>query len=124
MSSREQALSTIRVGDVIFGLGAGGQSKLLLVYKVDRGGFSARHITTQMTFKFGREGKTRVDANGGYVMIISTAALPPDMYDVALGLDRKFAARSEYPDSMLTKSEIALLLTHRDFFQANLLPHQ
>ncbi|KKC33711.1 hypothetical protein WH91_07015 [Devosia psychrophila] len=117
-----QALSVVKVDDVIFGLGAGGQDKLLLVYEVDDNGFSARHITTQMTFKFGRDGKTWGNATDGYVTIVSTAKLTPDMYEVALGLDRKFAARPEYPDGILTKAEIQLLLTHKRFFEARLLP--
>ena len=122
MSTRLQALSAVTVGDVIFGLGAGGQDKLLLVYEVDHSGFSARHITTQMAFKFGRDGKTRGNAKDGYVTIVSTAKLTSDMYEVALGLDRKFAARPEYPDGILTKAEIQLLLTHKRFFEARLLP--
>jgi hypothetical protein len=122
MSSRVQALNAVKVDDVIFGLGAGGQDKLLLVYKADRSGFSARHVTTQMTFRFGRNGKTRVYADGGYITIVSTAQLPQEMYDVALGLDRKFAARPEYPDTKLSQAEIQLLLTHDKFFKARLLP--
>lgn len=122
MPSRAQALNAVKVGDVIFGLGAGGQDKLLLVYKADKAGFSARHVTTQMTFRFGRDGKTRVYADGGFINIVSTARLPPDMHEVALGLDRKWAARPEYPDTILSKAEIQLLLTHKDFFKSHLLP--
>ena len=122
MPTRDQALNAISVGDIVFGLGAGGQEKLLLVYKTDRDGFSARHLTTQMTFKFGRDGKTGVRADGGYIQIASTAKLPPDMHDVALGLDRKWAARPEYPDTILSKAEIRLLLSYAAFFKANPLP--
>jgi hypothetical protein len=39
MSSRDQALGELRVGDVIFGVGAGGQEKLLLVLEVGQKGF-------------------------------------------------------------------------------------
>lgn len=122
MPSRAQALNAITVGDVIFGLGAGGQEKLLLVYKADSSGFSARHVTTQMTFRSGRDGQTRIYADGGYIAVVSTARLPADQIEVTLGLDRKFAARPEYPDSILSKAEIALLLTHPKFFKARLLP--
>ncbi|MBE0580999.1 hypothetical protein [Devosia sp.] len=123
MSFRDQALSAVRVGDVIFGLGAGGQEKLLLVYEVDQSGFLARHVTTQMSFRFGRDGKTSVNADGGFVTIVSTARLPQEMYEVALGLDRKWAARPEYPDTVLSKAEIELLLKHAAFFGAHpLLP--
>ena len=122
MSPRAQALNGVTVGDVIFGMGAGGQEKLLLVYEADQSGFSARHVTTQITFRFGRDGKTRVYADGGYITIVSTARLTPEMLDAALGLDRKCAARPEYPDSKLNTAEMQLLLTHVAFFKANLLP--
>lgn len=122
MPSRAQALNAITVGDVIFGLGAGGQGKLLLVYKADSSGFSARHVTTQMTFRFGRDGKTRVYADGGHISIVSAARLPAELHEAALGLDRKSAARLEYPDSKLNAAEIQLLLTHVAFFKENLLP--
>jgi hypothetical protein len=122
MSLRAQAPDALKAGDLIFGLGAGGQEKLLLVYRVDHQGFSARHVTTQMNFRFGRDGRTRVYADGGYITIVSTARLPPELHEVALELDRKFAARPEYPDSVLTKAEIHLLLTHKKHFDANLLP--
>ncbi len=122
MSSRDQALSAVRVGDIIFGLGAGGQEKLLLVYEVDQDGVSARHVTTQMSFRFGRDGKTAVDADGGFVTIVSTARLPPEMYGVALGLDRKWAGRPDYPDTILSKAEIELLLKYAAFFRAHPLP--
>lgn len=117
-----QDLNSVGVGDIIFGLGAGGQEKLLLVYKADKAGFSARHVTSQVMFRFDRTGKTRVYADGGYVVIVSIARLPQDMYEVALGLDRKFAAKPEYPDSIVTAAEIQLILTHDKFFKAHLLP--
>ena len=122
MPSRAEALNAVKVGDVIFGLGASGQDRLLLVYRADNDSFSARHITTQATFRFGRDGRTRVYANGGYITIVSTAKLPQEAYEVALGLDRKCAAQPEYPDSILSKAEIQLLLTHVKFFQAHPLP--
>ncbi|MDB5588299.1 MAG: hypothetical protein JWP26_3269 [Devosia sp.] len=117
-----EVLDAVRVGDVIFGLGASGQEKLLLVYKTDLGGFSARHVTTQVKLRFNPDGKTRVYADGGYVTIVSIAPLPAEMYDVALGLDLKSAARPEYPDSILSNAEIELLLTYPKFFKARLLP--
>jgi hypothetical protein len=121
MSSRAQALNAVTVGDVIFGIAAGGQEKLLLVYEADDGSFSARHVTSQTTAKFGRDGESRWVHDGGSCTIVSTARLPLDMYDVALGLDRKFASKPEYPDSILSKAEIELLRMHAQFFKARLL---
>ncbi|MDB5530566.1 MAG: hypothetical protein JWR51_3669 [Devosia sp.] len=122
MPTITQVLDAVRVGDVIFGLGASGQEKLLLVYKTDLRGFSARHVTTQVKLRFNPDGKTHVYADGGYVTIVSIAPLPAEMHDVALGLDLKSAARPEYPDSILSKAEIELLLTYPKFFKARLLP--
>lgn len=122
MPLRAKALEAVKVGDLVFGLGAGDQEKLLLVYRVDRQGFSARHVTTQMNWRFNRDGRTKVYADGGYVTIVSTAPLPPELHAVAIGLDRKFAGRPDYPDSVLTKEEIDLLLTYKKHFYADLLP--
>jgi hypothetical protein len=122
MRSRAQALELVEVGDLIFGLGAGGQEKLLLVYKTDTQGFSARHVTTQMTFRFDRNGNTRIYADGGHITIASTAKLPPELDAVARSLDSKYAARPEYPASVLTKAEINLLLTYASIYKAEPLP--
>lgn len=122
MPTVTQVLDSVRVGDVIFGLGAGGQEKLLLVHKTDADGFSARHVTTQIKFRFNREGRTSVDADGGYVTVVSIARLPDDLHEAAIGLDRKSAAQPRYPDSILSSAEIHLLLTHAKIFKAQLLP--
>ena len=54
--------------------------------------------------------------------IVSTAELPPEQRQVAIGLDRRMASNPEYPDSRLTKDEIRLVLDHDEFFEAHLLP--
>jgi hypothetical protein len=122
MTSRQQALRAVTVGDVIFGIGAGGQEKLLLVYEADQEGFSARHVTTQMTFRFDRDGRSHPYADGGQCTIASTAALPPEAHEATVGLDRKIRTGKEHPDFMLSQAEIQLLLTHGEFFKARLLP--
>lgn len=121
-SDAGQMLENVRAGDIIFGVGAGGQEKLLFVYEADDESFSARHVTSQMRVRFGRDGESRWAEGGGSCTIVSTAKLPPDMFAVALGLDRKFASRPEYPDSILTKDEIHLILNHDKFFKARVLP--
>lgn len=122
MSSRVQALNSIKVGDVIFGIAEGGQPKLLLVYEADGDGFSARHVTSQTTARFGRDGKSREVPDGGSCVIVSTAQLPADMYQTALGLDRKWAAKPDYPESVLSPAEIRLMTSHRAFFESHPLP--
>lgn len=122
MTSRTQALDAVTSGDLIFGIAAGGQEKLLLVYDADEDGFWARHITSQTTVRFGRDGESRWVEGGGSCTVISTAALPPEEYEVAIGLDRKMRTAKEYPDAVLTSAEIRLILTHAEFFKASLLP--
>jgi len=122
MISRAQALGLVNVGDIVFGHGAGGQDKLLLVYKTDIEGFSARHVTTQIKYRFNRSGMTRIYADGGFVKIVSTAQLPPDQLQIALELDRKMGSGVEYPDTKLSQAEIQFLLTYVAFFEAHRLP--
>jgi hypothetical protein len=122
MSARAPALNAVKVGDVIFGIAGGGQEKLLLVYDADDNSFWARHVASQTTVRFGRDGKSQWVHDGGTCTIVSTAQLPPDMHVVAVGLDRKFAARPEYPATILSEAEIRLLRTHGEFFKAQLLP--
>ena len=122
MSLRAQALNAVKVGDVIFGIAGGGQEKLLLVYEADDTGFWARHVTSQTTARFGRDGETRWVHDGGSCTIVSTAPLPPEQYEVAIGLDRKMRTGKVHPDFVLSKAEIQLILTHESFFKAHLLP--
>ena len=56
MSARAQALYGVNVGDLIYGIAEGGQPKLLLVYEADEETFSARHVTSQTSARFGRDG--------------------------------------------------------------------
>lgn len=121
MSSRAQALRAVKVGDVIFGVAEGGQPKLLLVYEADEEGFSARHVTSQTSARFGRDGKSRWAPDGGSCVIVSTARLPSEFYETALAMDKKWAARPEYPDSVLSQQEIKLMTNYRAFFEAHRL---
>lgn len=124
MSARAQALYGVNVGDLIYGIAEGGQPKLLLVYEADEESFSARHVTSQTSARFGRDGKSRWTPDGGSCVIVSTARLPPEMYETALGLDRKWAARPEYPDSVLSQSEIKLMTSYRAFFEGRPLSEE
>jgi hypothetical protein len=124
LSARQRALGAIKVGDIIYGLSGGGNGKLLLVYQADETSFRARHVTSQSWAEFGRDGKSRPIPTGGTCTIVSTAALPPEEYDVAIGLDHKMRTAKEYPDAVLTKAEIQLILHHDEFFMAHLLPDE
>jgi hypothetical protein len=121
-SARQQALDAIKVGDIIFGLGAGGQEKLMLVYKIHQDSIFARHVTSQAVIEFGRDGKSLHVPDGGSCTIVSTATLPDGQYSVAIGLDRKMRTGKDYPDFVLSEAEIGLLLSKGDFYRAHPLP--
>lgn len=121
-SAREQALKAVRPRDVIFGIAAGGQEKLLLVYETDESKIFARHVTSQTRVEFGRDGQSLWCQGGGSCSIVSTAALSPEDHAIVIGLDRKMRTGKDYPDFVLSKEEIQLLLEHDKFFKAHLLP--
>lgn len=122
MLSKEQALRDVKIGDIIYGIAGGGQPKLLLVYEADENSFSARHMTSQSTAKFGRDGEATWTPDGGSCTIVSTAALPPEQREVAIALDRRIRSKPEYPDTRLTEDEIHLILSHKGYFETRLLP--
>lgn len=121
-STRDHILDAIKQGDVIYGIAAGGQEKLMLVYKTTPSAIFARHVTTQTTVEFDRDGRSRRCEGGGSCTIVSAAPLPAEQYDVVLGLDRKMQEAKEPSDFRLTKSEVQLLLTKGDFFLSHPLP--
>lgn len=122
--SRQESLNAIRPGDIIFGVGAGGQEKLMLVYAATPTAISARHVTTQIKVDFSRDGRSTWCEGGGNCAIHSVAQLPREQHEVALGLDRKMRSGRQLTDMKLSKAEVELLLTHTDFFKARPLPQR
>lgn len=122
--SRQESLNAIRPGDIIFGVGAGGQEKLMLVYAATPTSISARHVTTQIKVDFSRDGRSTWCEGGGNCTIHSVAQLPREQHEVALGLDRKMRSGRQLTDMKLSKAEVELLLTHTDFFKARPLPQR
>ena len=117
-SSRKRKLGRVEAGDVVFGIAAGGQKKLLLVYKATKSAVFARHVTTQMKFRFDRDGRTGKLKGGGSVEIVSVRPLPPDAYGIVTGLDRKMRL-GQFPDSfMLSQDEVEMLQKIDGFFLA------
>ena len=121
-SARQRALDAIQVGDVIYGVSGDGNEKLLLVLEANEDGFLARHITSNTSAEFGRDGVTRPIPDAGSCTIVSTAALPADQYKIALELDHKVQTKARDAGYNLTKAEIRLILTYGDFFRAHPLP--
>jgi hypothetical protein len=122
LSARQRALDAIKVGDVVYGISGNGNGKLLLVYESSDDSFFARHITSQTSAKFRRDGVTVRVPTGGSCTIYSTAGLPDDQYQVAIGLDRKTRAGKKYPDFVLSEDEKRLILSYDDFYKAHPLP--
>lgn len=120
--SRSQVLAGIEAGDVIFGIAAGGQEKLLFVYRTSPDKIFARHVTSQSKAEFDREGKSTYCEGGGSCEIISAAPLPPDRYNVVVGLDRKTRLMHSLEQLRLTDTEARLLLEIDDFYRAWPLP--
>ena len=123
-SERQRALDAVSVGDVIYGISGHRNEKLLLVYEADEQGFRAVHITSRSRAEFDRHGRTRHGVGDGSCRIVSTAVLPEDDYKVAIGLDQKMRTGKAYPDFVLSKAEIQLILNYGTFFRANLLPEE
>lgn len=122
MSLKAPDLAAITTGNLVFGIRDDGRTDLLLVYEADDIHFLARNIPNEATYRFGRDGVGQRTGDGRRCIIVSTAALPPEQYDVAIALDRRIASKPEYPDTRLTEDEIVLLRTHEKFFKAHLLP--
>ena len=104
--TKEQVLSAIKVGDVIYGVAAGGQEKLMLVYRTTPDTIYARHVTTQTKVEFDRDGRSKRCEGGGSCTVVSVAPLPAEEHDVVLGLDCKMREAKELTDLRLTKAEI------------------
>ena len=116
------ALSAVKAGDVIYGIAAGRQQKILFVYRADRDHIFARHITSQIKVKFRRDGTSEKTWDGGSCTIISTAALPAKDHQIAVALDQKMRTAKELSDFRLSKAEVDLLVNVHEYFEARPLP--
>lgn len=114
-------LAAVRVGDIIRGRKRSWRL-LLLVYEADDAMIRTRRVTTGETFEFDRDGQSLPHSDKEGCIIISTAALPPADYQVALGLDRKMRAAKELTDLALSEAEIDLLQKVDAYFEARPLP--
>ena len=129
MTDRTSALNAIAVGDIIHASATNGASFPSLVLEVTEGKIMARRVTTQDVHVFDR--RTGIsDADGSPITIDSVAPLPPDIFEVMLGLDRKYgtlirqyAANPDWigdPEaSKLTEAEKHGLLFIAKFYPSN-----
>jgi hypothetical protein len=123
-ATRAQSLAAVKQGDIVYAIAAGGQEKLMLVYRATRDTIFARHVTTQTKVEFDRDGHSKRCDGGGGCEIVSVAPLPPPEHEAALGLDRKMR-RAKRPDEFkLSQGEIQLLTMKTDYYRSRPLPQQ
>lgn len=121
-ATRAQSLAAVKQGDIVYAIAAGRQEKLMLVYETTPDTIFARQVTSGTKVEFGRDGRSKKVQGGGSGVIVSVAQLPPDQYEVAIGLDRKAGTAKELTDFRLSDAEKHLLLTMSEFFRSRPLP--
>ncbi len=91
-----------------------------MVYEAVAETFWTRHVTSQTTARFGRDGKS----SGGRWWIMHHRLDGP-LHRRCVPLRSDWIAssrRPDYPDSIMSKAEVQLVLTHDKFFKQRLLP--
>lgn len=117
--SRQHALQSIKVGDLIHGKSEHGGSLICLVTSVDANVIRARTITHQLVFGFdARTGIGREDEYSIEGKIDSVATLPPDILDILMQYDKTNRAGR---DPALSEEEIRAFLFVADFYKSNLI---
>jgi hypothetical protein len=133
MTDREIALQSLSVGDIFNAEHKGGPRRPCVVVEVTAAAIIARSITTQNVFAFDRRTGIAVHELFGstyHWAINSVAALPPDIHEVMVEIDRKGMARARRrandptyktpPEELaLTEDEIRAMLFIADFHRAN-----
>lgn len=128
MTDRERALRRLGEGDLLNAEDEDGPTRICLVTSVTATTILTRSITVQEIIEFDRStGKARAPFD---FIITSIEALPMDIQEIILGLDRKYGEskrrRAEDPTwrvppggSALSKEQIRALLFTDDFYKAN-----
>jgi hypothetical protein len=115
MTNREEALRRIAVGDIFSAEGSSGSTRICLTMSVTETIILARNIPTQAIYEFDRRTGVAVryfSSTPYYYTIDSVAALPANIHEILLGLDRKYREgeykRAEDPEWQRPPSEVAL----------------
>ena len=95
---------------------------MMLVYDIDESTIFARHVPSQTKAVFDRSGRSKPIENIGTITIMSAAPLPPETYNVVLGLDRKIRLMHSVEHIRLTDDEKRLLKDADEFYGARPLP--
>lgn len=89
MADRESALRRLAVGDIFHGRAPNGASLFCLVTAVTETTIDARRVHTQERVKFDR--RTGIEIGEVKSRIDCVAPLPPEVHELLLSLDRKYA---------------------------------
>jgi hypothetical protein len=131
MTARENALGKLDDGDLFDAEDAAGPTRICMVMSITKTTIVARSITVQETIEFDRlTGAAKPPFD---FVITSVAALPRDIHDIFLGLDRKYReARANVAKDpnwvpptghfALTEDQKRAFLLSHDFYKQNPLP--
>lgn len=108
MNERKIDLQKLRPGDLFHAEYPGGQTVTGLTLEVTATRIRGRDITRQETLEIDRSTGVSIPADGPPCTIYSTEALPPDLHEAILGLDRKYGS-----GRTLTEEELKLTLAER-----------
>ena len=131
MITRASAIRRLGEGDLFNAEHEAGPTRICVVTSVTETTIVARSTTVQEIIEFGR--RTGAAIPPFYFVITSVAALPQDIHDIFLGLDRKYRegkiCRAKEPgwirppaDLALTEDQSRAFQFAHDFYQANPLP--
>jgi hypothetical protein len=112
---RQNAVRTLAVGHIFHGEGSNGASLICLVTAVTEATIHARTMTTQYDLEFDRQTGVCEFGNGTGT-IDSIAALPADIREALLGLDRRYRSGGE---GRLSDAEKRALIFVASFYPAN-----
>jgi len=122
MASLKNALDNIAVGDIFHAESPNGASLICLVLSVTDTIVCARTVTTQLYLEFGR--KTGIATFGDAAVpctVDSVAPLPPDVYNVMLGIDLKFRTKKDPEQLKLSSAEKRALVFVASYYATNRL---
>lgn len=127
MSDRETAFKSIIAGDLFHATAPNGASLICRALEVTEEAIAARTVTSQDAYAFSRmTGVAEPDFGAGKVSctIDSVAALPHDMRETLLGLDRIYADKTRRESHPLSDAERRALVFAAQYYPANALPSE
>jgi hypothetical protein len=122
MKRRDWILAKLERGDIAFAVSSKGQGMMMLVHDRTETTILTRHVPSQTKAEFDQDGKSNTIEGVGTLTIKSAAPLPPDTYNIVLGLDRKMRLLHSLKHIRLTDDEKRILQEAENFYTARPLP--